>query len=259
MRPSEPQGRGLLDTSTLLVLPRLDDAARLPTEPVISAVTLAELSVGPLVATTEEERSARQAHLQQAEADFDPLPFDAAAARAFGRVATSLRRAGRKTSARAYDAIIAAVAIAMLASLGIIAGTLPLLGRMKHRLGATLGSPATAGEGTQNILCAYLSLAIPVGLGANALFGLWWADPAVALIVALVAIQAGLQTWRGQRLLRRLLNRHRKAVTERGACPRLVGTTSLLVLRTDNIARVRRRRWQARVREPHWRSRPARD
>ena len=85
--------------------------------------------------------------------------------------------------------------------------------------------PATAGEGTQNILCAYLSLAILVGLGANALFGLWWADPAVALIVALVAIQADLQTWRGQRLLRRLLNRHCGAVTERGACPRLVGTT----------------------------------
>ena len=75
--------------------------------------------------------------------------------------------------------------------------------------------PATAGEGTQNILCAYLSLAILVGLGANALFGLWWADPAVALVVALVAIQAGLQTWRGQRLLRRLLNRHCGAVTER--------------------------------------------
>ena len=120
--------------------------------------------------------------------------------------------------------------------------------------------PATAGEGTQNILCAYLFLAILVGLGANALFGLWWADPAVALIVALVAIQAGLQTWRGQRLLRGLLNRHCGAVTKRGACPRLVGTTpSLLVLRTDNIARVRRRRWQARAREPHWRSRPARD
>ena len=78
----------------------------------ISAITLAELSVGPLVTDDEQERAARQAHLQQAEADFDPLPFDAAAARAFGRVAASLRRAGRKPAARAYDAMIAATAVA---------------------------------------------------------------------------------------------------------------------------------------------------
>ena len=68
---------------------------------------LAERSVGPLVARTSEE----QAHLQQAEADFDPLPFGAAEARAFGQVAASLRR-GRKPAARAFDAIIAAVAVA---------------------------------------------------------------------------------------------------------------------------------------------------
>ncbi|MDN5748604.1 MAG: type II toxin-antitoxin system VapC family toxin [Pseudonocardia sp.] len=84
----------------------------LPDEPLISSITLAELSVGPLVAATEQERAARQAVLQQAEADFDPLPFDAAAARAFGRVAASLRRAGRKPQARAYDALIAAVGVA---------------------------------------------------------------------------------------------------------------------------------------------------
>jgi predicted nucleic acid-binding protein len=77
----------------------------------ISAVTLAELSVGPLVAATARERAARQAHLQQAEADFEPLPFDVDAARAFGRVAASLRRRGRKPAARAYDAMIAAVAL----------------------------------------------------------------------------------------------------------------------------------------------------
>lgn len=65
--------------------------------------------MGPLVASTE--RSARQAHLPQAEADFDPLPFDAAAARSFGRVAAGLRRAGGKPAARAYDAMIAAIAI----------------------------------------------------------------------------------------------------------------------------------------------------
>lgn len=109
--PDRP-ARGLMDTNTLILLPQLDDPAMLPTEPLISAITLAELSVGPLVARTEAERSARQAHLQQAEADFDPLPFDAAAARAFGQVAASLRRAGRKPAARSYDAMIAAVAVA---------------------------------------------------------------------------------------------------------------------------------------------------
>lgn len=94
------------------MLSRFEDASPLPAEPLITAVTLAELSVGPLVAQDERQRAARQAHLQQAESDFDPLPFDAAAARAFGRVAASLRRAGRKTAARAYDAMIAATAVA---------------------------------------------------------------------------------------------------------------------------------------------------
>jgi tRNA(fMet)-specific endonuclease VapC len=104
--------RGMLDTSMVILLSRLSDPMLLPEEPVISAVTLAELTVGPLVAASDEERAARQAHLQQAEADFDPLPFDANAARAFGQVAASLRRSGRKTSARSYDAMIAATAIA---------------------------------------------------------------------------------------------------------------------------------------------------
>ena len=103
--------RGILDTSTVILLSRLADPEALPVEPLITAVTLAELTVGPLVAATDTERAARQAHVQQAEADFDPLPFDAAAARAFGRVAASMRRAGRKPAARAYDAMIAATAL----------------------------------------------------------------------------------------------------------------------------------------------------
>ena len=103
---------GLLDTSTVILLSALRDPSALPATAVISTVTLAELSVGPLVARTEAERAARQAHLQQAEASFDPIPFDTEAARAFGRVAASLRRSGRKTTARAYDAMIAAVAVA---------------------------------------------------------------------------------------------------------------------------------------------------
>jgi hypothetical protein len=104
--------RGVLDTSTVILLQRLPDAAALPAEPLIAAVTLAELAMGPLVAADEDERAKRQAHLQQAEADFEPLPFDAAAARAFGGVAAGLRRSGRKTAARTYDAMIAATALA---------------------------------------------------------------------------------------------------------------------------------------------------
>jgi tRNA(fMet)-specific endonuclease VapC len=107
-----PHPRGILDTSTIILLERLEDANTLPAEPLITAVTLAELSVGPLVAKEESERLARQTQLQQAEADFKPLPFDADAARAFGSVAASLRRAGRKTTARTYDAMIAATAVA---------------------------------------------------------------------------------------------------------------------------------------------------
>ncbi|HVA86648.1 MAG TPA: type II toxin-antitoxin system VapC family toxin [Candidatus Saccharimonadales bacterium] len=107
---SEPEG--LLDTSTLLLLPRIADPSVLPDVPLISAITLAELSAGPLVTDDEAERARRLAHVQQAEADFDAIPFDAAGARAFGQVAASLRRSGRKRAARAFDALIAATAIA---------------------------------------------------------------------------------------------------------------------------------------------------
>lgn len=103
---------GLLDTSTLLLLPAIADLSAFPKVPLISAITLAELSVGPLATDDETERARRLAQLQQAEADFEPLAFDAAAARAFGQVASSLRRSGRKRAARAYDAVIAATAIA---------------------------------------------------------------------------------------------------------------------------------------------------
>jgi hypothetical protein len=107
---SDPEG--LLDTSALLNLRRLPDPSFLPDVALISAITLAELSVGPLVATDDAERARRLAHVQQAEADFDPVPFDAAAARAFGIVASANRRSGRKPAARAFDALIAATAIA---------------------------------------------------------------------------------------------------------------------------------------------------
>ncbi len=104
--------RGNLDTSTVILLSRLDDPSVLPEEPMITAITLAKLTVGPFVALSDHERAARQAHLQQAESDFDALPFDASAARALGRVAASLRQSGRKRVARSFDAMIAATALA---------------------------------------------------------------------------------------------------------------------------------------------------
>lgn len=103
---------GLLDTSTFILLVRFEDPVDLPEDAYITAVTLAELTVGPLVATDDDERARRQGHLQEAETQFEALPFDAEAARAFGRVSASLRASGRKARARTFDAMIAATAIA---------------------------------------------------------------------------------------------------------------------------------------------------
>jgi divalent metal cation (Fe/Co/Zn/Cd) transporter len=74
---------------------------------------------------------------------------------------------------------------------------MPLFGVAKKRVGARLGSAATAGEGTQNLLCAYLSVAVLAGLIGNAVLGWWWLDPAAALVVAAVAVQEGIEAWRG--------------------------------------------------------------
>jgi len=78
------------------------------------------------------------------------------------------------------------------------APTMPLLARAKRRVGVQLDSVATAQEGQQNLLCAYLSVALLVGLGANALVGWWWADPAAALVIAAVAAREGRESWRGE-------------------------------------------------------------
>jgi divalent metal cation (Fe/Co/Zn/Cd) transporter len=75
--------------------------------------------------------------------------------------------------------------------------TMPLLARAKARVGDRLGSVATKSEGRQNMLCAYLSVALLVGLGANAVLGWWWADPLTALVIAGVAVREGWDTWRG--------------------------------------------------------------
>lgn len=76
--------------------------------------------------------------------------------------------------------------------------TMPPLAIAKARIGEKLASSATKSEGQQNMLCAYLSAALLIGLGANALFGLWWADPVTALIIAGVAVKEGRESWRGE-------------------------------------------------------------
>jgi divalent metal cation (Fe/Co/Zn/Cd) transporter len=77
------------------------------------------------------------------------------------------------------------------------AATMPPLAIAKARVGERLASSATKSEGRQNMLCAYLSLALLVGLGANALLGWWWADPLTALVIAAVAVREGREAWRG--------------------------------------------------------------
>jgi divalent metal cation (Fe/Co/Zn/Cd) transporter len=74
---------------------------------------------------------------------------------------------------------------------------MPLLGQAKQRIGSRVGSSATASEGKQNLLCAYLAAALLVGLLGNALVGAWWLDPIVGLLIAVVAVQEGREAWRG--------------------------------------------------------------
>ena len=106
-----PHAVGVLDTNAVILLERLRPS-ELPREPLITTISLAELSAGPLAARESAEAEARQARLQEAEAAFDPLAFDAPAARVFGRVAAALRRGGRQIKPRAFDALIASTAIA---------------------------------------------------------------------------------------------------------------------------------------------------
>jgi divalent metal cation (Fe/Co/Zn/Cd) transporter len=75
---------------------------------------------------------------------------------------------------------------------------MPFLGLAKQRLADTLGSSATHGEGSQNLICAYLAGAVFLGLVGNALFGWWWLDPIAALAIAGVAVREGVETWRGE-------------------------------------------------------------
>jgi divalent metal cation (Fe/Co/Zn/Cd) transporter len=80
----------------------------------------------------------------------------------------------------------------------VTAATMPLLARAKRNVGRKLSSSATVSEAGQNMICAYLSVALLVGLLANALFGWWWADPAAALVIGAVAGKEGIDAWRGE-------------------------------------------------------------
>jgi predicted nucleic acid-binding protein len=117
---AERPGRGLLDTN-ILILRRWIDGTELPDEMAISAVTLAELSAGPHEVRSSDEQSAyderaerarRMSVLQRAEADFDPIPFDAEAARMYGQASAASIAIGRKPRARVADLMIASTAIA---------------------------------------------------------------------------------------------------------------------------------------------------
>jgi predicted nucleic acid-binding protein len=109
--PDPRPRRGLLDTSAVIDLERLDPES-LPVELAISALTLAELAAGPHATEDPEEQARRQDRLQRSEATFDPLPFDAAAARGYGRIYASTVTAGRRSRGRAIDLLIACIALA---------------------------------------------------------------------------------------------------------------------------------------------------
>lgn len=111
MPEPEKSARGLLDTSVVIELDKLD-ATMLPGELAISTITLAELAAGPHATADADERARRQERLQRTEATFEPLPFDAAAARAYGRVFAAVAAAGSKARGRrAVDLLVAAIAL----------------------------------------------------------------------------------------------------------------------------------------------------
>jgi hypothetical protein len=111
MPETSPGVRGLLDTSVVIDHDILD-AALLPDESAIAAITLAELAAGPHATQDDEERARRQDRLQWAAATWDPLPFDADAARMYGRIFAATKSAGRSSRARVADLLIVATAAA---------------------------------------------------------------------------------------------------------------------------------------------------
>ncbi len=110
--PESRHPRGIIDTSVVIELDRLDPGA-LPADLAVSAITLAELAAGPHATNEPAERARRQDRLQRAEATFEPIPFDASVARAYGRLYAAVLDTGRKARGRrAVDLLIAASAVA---------------------------------------------------------------------------------------------------------------------------------------------------
>ncbi len=101
-------------------------------------------------------------------------------------------------SARSFSGAHPEVSYVGIALAAVTAPTMPLLARAKRRVGRELGSRATESEGGQNMVCAYLSVALLAGLGANALLGWWWADPLAGVAIAVVAVREGREAWRGE-------------------------------------------------------------
>lgn len=109
--PGEPT-RGLLDTSVVIDLERSGPRDDLPDELCVSAVTMAELAAGPHATEDPGKRALRMERLQGAESTFDQLPFDLAAARAYGRVYAAVTAAGRSARGRrTLDMLIAATSL----------------------------------------------------------------------------------------------------------------------------------------------------
>lgn len=111
---------------------------------------------------------------------------------------TAERRAEQMIAISFY-ALAAYVGFESLGSVlaAFTAPTMPLLASAKRKIGHKLGSSAAVQEASQTQLCAYLSIALLIGLGANALFGWWWADPIAALAIAAVAVREERESWRG--------------------------------------------------------------
>ena len=100
-----------------------------------------------------------------------------------------------KTLIEGGHAEVTVIGMALTASSVVL---MPLLGRAKHRLARRLGSGATAGEGSQNLLCGAQAAAVLVGLAANAAVGAWWLDPLIGVFIAFVAMKEGREVWRGE-------------------------------------------------------------
>ncbi len=109
--PEGPLHRGLLDTSVIVDLERLNPES-LPLEWAVSAITMAELTAGPLAAADPEERARRQHRLQWVEGTFEAIPVDASVVRAYGLVYGAAQASGRKSRRRSFDLLIAATALA---------------------------------------------------------------------------------------------------------------------------------------------------